>query len=171
MNSGTSFFMCLAIIIAYMISHMPHTYILYVKTNNSTLADYYQNWKYHYEGDSGVDLVLQNDIMFKDHGRLDFGISAVMTKNGNPTSYYLYGRSSLSKLNLYLTNPVGVMDAGYTGNLFTYAYSEDKIVIPAMSRLVQICAPDLTPISKIHVVKSLPVLGSRGEKGFGSTGK
>ena len=41
-----------------------------------------------------------------------------MTFNGKPTAYYLYPRSSMgSKTPLRLSNSVGIIDAGYRGNI------------------------------------------------------
>jgi dUTP pyrophosphatase len=88
---------------------------------------------------------------------------------------------------LRLANSVGIIDAGYRGNLtgmfdVVNIKSENTTnkdtdyadyIGEAYSRYVQICAPGLTPII-VKVVKSLKDLGEateRGTGGFGSTGK
>jgi len=103
------------------------------------------------------------------------------------TGFYMYPRSSLSKTQLRLANSVGIIDAGYRGNLtgmfdVVNIKSENTTnkdtdyadyIGEAYSRYVQICAPGLTPII-VKVVKSLKDLGEateRGTGGFGSTGK
>ena len=101
------------------------------------------------------------------------------------TPFYTYARSSISKTPLRLANNQGIIDAGYRGNLIgmfdclpaeTQNDSDDKEFdwyMEKYSRLLQICAPGLVPIY-VNIVNSLEELGpstSRGEGGFGSTGK
>jgi dUTP pyrophosphatase len=90
------------------------------------------------------------------------------------TGYYMYPRSSLSKTLLRLANSVGIIDAGYRGpligmfdSIWNIDYKVDKL-----TRLLQVCAPDLMPIF-VRVVSTVDELSpetSRGEGGFGSTG-
>jgi dUTP pyrophosphatase len=94
-----------------------------------------------------------------------------------PVGYYLYPRSSTgSKTNLRLSNSVGVIDAGYRGNiiaLFDNINNREDVVVNESDRLVQICAPNITyPIYPI-IVNNVENLGItlRGEGGFGSTGR
>lgn len=99
------------------------------------------------------------------------------------TPFYTYARSSISKTPLRLANNQGIIDAGYRGNLigmFDCIYSNDDsddreqdYSMEAYSRILQICAPGLVPIY-VHIVDRVEELGpstSRGEGGFGSTGK
>jgi dUTP pyrophosphatase len=94
----------------------------------------------------------------------------------NPTGFYMYPRSSLSKTALRLANSVGIIDAGYRGNLigmFDLVSPVSGVGVDSYQRLVQICAPGLVPIY-VEMVSSLEELGTqtqRGEGGFGSTGK
>ena len=97
--------------------------------------------------------------------------------NSMPVGYYLYPRSSTgSKTTLRLSNSVGVIDAGYRGNiiaLFDNINSHEEVVVNQNDRLVQICAPNITyPIYPI-IVNNVENLGFtlRGEGGFGSTGR
>ena len=88
----------------------------------------------------------------------------------------MYPRSSLSKRKLRLANSVGIIDSGYRGNLmgmFDIVNSkEDFEVVNKFERLVQICSPNLQPII-VEIVDDIKELGetTRGEGGFGSTGK
>jgi dUTP pyrophosphatase len=88
--------------------------------------------------------------------------------------YYMYPRSSLSKTTLRLANCTGIIDAGYRGPLIgMFDCIVDTCVIESYTRLLQVCAPDLMPIY-VRVIDSVAELGpetSRGEGGFGSTGK
>jgi dUTPase len=74
---------------------------------------------------------------------------------------------------LRLANCTGIIDAGYRGNLIgmfdciSTSYTSDQL-----SRLLQICAPNLMPIF-VEIVDSIEALGpntSRGTGGIGSTG-
>ena len=88
--------------------------------------------------------------------------------------YYMYPRSSLSKTALRLANSTGIIDAGYRGPLIgMFDCLVDTCVIESYTRLLQVCAPDLMPIY-VRVIDTAAELGpetSRGEGGFGSTGK
>ena len=99
------------------------------------------------------------------------------------TPFYTYARSSISKTPLRLANNQGIIDAGYRGSLigmFDCIYNSDKsddrdydYYLDAYSRVLQICAPNLVPIY-VNIVDTIEELGpstSRGEDGFGSTGK
>ena len=98
------------------------------------------------------------------------------------TPFYTYARSSLSKTPLRLANNQGIIDAGYRGSLigmFDCVYNnnlddrEADYYAEPYTRLLQICAPGLVPIY-VEIVDSFDELGpntSRGEGGFGSTGK
>jgi len=178
----TFFIVCGTVLVANVLRHTPaihshnDAYVLYISSINETLQESYKNWHPYHQGDSGVDLFVENDVLVqpgRDTAHVEFNVVVLMTKNGFPTSYYLYARSSLSLLDLQLVNPVGVMDAGYRGHLFVRvrSFSQDSQFISSMSRIAQICAPDLTPISEVRVVKTLPRFPStRDSAAFGSTG-
>jgi dUTP pyrophosphatase len=86
-------------------------------------------------------------------------------------SYYLYPRSSISNTGIILANSVGIIDAGYRGCIMAKIRKidcTDSIFITKLTRLFQICAPDLGSI-KIYIVNNLSS-STRGEGGFGSTG-
>jgi hypothetical protein len=106
--------------------------------------------------------------------KFDSGIRCCMfdTTTNKPVGYYVYGRSSIYKYNLSVANSVGIIDAGYRGHLIGMVYNmkfDNCLKIDACSRLFQICAPDLSPLS-VRIVDSL-LQSARGEGGFGSTGK
>jgi dUTPase len=104
-----------------------------------------------------------------------------------PTAFYLYPRSSISKTPLRLANSVGIIDAGYRGELLAavdsiiastsrdpwLAWQETLRSIKRYDRLFQICMPDLSPFL-VNLVDDVALLGSggtRGEGGLGSTGR
>ena len=137
--------------------------------------------------DSGFDLFLpknQTSFNYKNVNKVDFKIKccAQLIEKQNEvvlTSYspfYTYARSSLSKTTLRLANNQGIIDSGYRGNLIGMFDCNQYAPVwtePEYARLLQICAPGLLPIY-VNIVNSLEELGpttSRGEGGFGSTGK
>ena len=108
--------------------------------------------------------------------KIDLGISceAHYTKNiSDNISYYLYPRSSIVKTSLRLSNSVGIIDAGYRGEIkgkvrWIPFKDENQFSIEQNLRLFQVCAPDLSAF-KINIVSELPD-STRGSNGFGSTG-
>jgi len=148
-------------------------YILKIKLIDETLKDYYDNFKNHHDGDSGVDLISSDQVIhggFDHVETLDFKIQCEMVDmNNNNVSYYLYPRSSISKTPLTMANSVGIIDAGYRGNIMAKIrnFSSSAQNISKGDKLFQICAPDLKPIM-VKVVNELSET-SRGSGGFGST--
>lgn len=89
--------------------------------------------------------------------------------------FWMPPRSSISKTPLILHNHIGVIDAGYNGELQAALYntSDEPYEVQQLQRLVQIVSGDLTPFYKvtIHSHKEKPAATRRGSGGFGSTGQ
>jgi len=149
---------------------------LKLKPSSNLINAFYENHASYHEGDSGLDLfvtgpitVPANSVSFK----IDTGISceAFYDKSEEMNiSYYLYPRSSMgAKTPLRLSNSVGIIDAGYRGNIIGIVdnLSSSDFVIEATTRLFQICSPNLEPVT-FEIVNSLSDT-SRGEGGLGST--
>ena len=131
----------------------------------------------NYAGDSGIDLYFPEDVVVpggniaKTH-YINLRISCEMIKNETQlSSYYLYPRSSISKTPLILANSVGIIDAGYRGDIIAAVKNlqPEDYHIKKGERLFQICAPDLSPV-KWSIVQTLSQ-SDRSDAGFGSTGK
>lgn len=143
--------------------------------------------------DCGIDLFCSNDVKIKNStlsNKVPMGIKCSMTFGGMFSGYYLYPRSSMgAKTPLRLSNSVGIIDAGYRGELGALLDNHDEVnrkaqgmdenaifnyyTIEKGDRIVQICSPNLTyPIYPI-LVDSESELGEsiRGSGGFGSTGR
>ena len=141
--------------------------------------------------DAGFDVLVPELLSFSNKDiskvKIDFGIKCeaylVHLDSSNygshHTGFYMYPRSSLSKTDLRLANCVGIIDSGYRGNLIgvfdkscTSLIESYEYFIQAEKgdRLVQICAPGLVPMVPI-LVDEMYTNTSRGEGGFGSTGK
>jgi dUTP pyrophosphatase len=184
---------------------MPH-YILYVFLIENNNDELYQQYSSNFSSirnnvekfikgvsniciDSGIDLFTPYEtIAYKNTStKVGCGVKCAMyfddgMGNFKPTGYYMYPRSSTgSKTPLRLSNSVGIIDAGYRGELIgffdnvnpNYDYKIEK-----NQRLLQICSPNITyPIYPIMVnnIKDLDKHinsgdNSRGDGGFGSTG-
>ena len=152
---------------------------LLLKPDNGNIKKYYENHSTFNEGDSGLDLFFPEDKVVKPGETLyiDLGIKCEMEQT--PISwesgllpslpYYLYPRSSISKTPLRMANSIGIIDAGYRGNIIAAVdnISSKDYLIKAGQRLFQICSPNIQPFGFI-VVDELSV-SERGTGGFGST--
>lgn len=155
---------------------------------DSDIADYYKNYKSQHDDDSGFDLPAMSDYCISTKQQqlecgfikstpIKFGISCCMVDNqtNKTVGYYLYPRSSFHKYNLIVANHIGIIDAGYRGSItgmvkpLHLTEKEEMFSIKKGTKLFQLCAPDLSHFD-IKIVNSLPE-SSRGNKGFGSTGK
>ena len=143
---------------------------LKIKPFNKDIHKMYENHNHFHQGDSGLDIyIIENKIINPGETiRLNLGIAC---ENLDAKSYFLMPRSSLSKTPLRLANSVGLIDAGYRGeimaavdNIKDFAYE-----VEIGQRLFQIVAMDG---SAIHFELSDNLSETtRGADGFGSTGK
>ena len=143
---------------------------LKIKPFNKDIHKMYKNHNHFHPGDSGLDIyIIENQIINPGETiRLKLGISC---ENLDAKSYFLMPRSSLSKTPLRLANSVGLIDAGYRGeimaavdNIKDFAYE-----VEIGQRLFQIVAMDGSAIHfelGDHLSET-----TRGIDGFGSTGK
>ena len=143
---------------------------LKIKPFNKDIHKMYENHNHFHQGDSGLDIyIIENQIINPGETiRLKLGISC---ENLDAKSYFLMPRSSLSKTPLRLANSVGLIDAGYRGeimaavdNIKDFAYE-----VEIGQRLFQIVAMDGSAIHfelGDHLSET-----TRGADGFGSTGK
>ena len=161
---------------------------IYVNDSNPKLKEKY------IEAAERHNMGLMNNIeivgIYGKINKIDYRINCsaqIITKERSyNTGYYLYPRSSISKLKLRLANSVGIIDAGYRGNImamFDVTYKkmdileddekENIFIGKPYDRYVQICGPNLDPII-MQVVNKFKDLGKqteRGKGGFGSTGR
>jgi dUTP pyrophosphatase len=152
-------------------------YTLYLYTEDPDLVQRYSTASL-IAGDAGIDLYVPDNLSaLKDTVFLGHRISCRMTRRLDSgeevdVSYYLYPRSSLSKTRLRLANSVGIIDAGYRGEIiaaFDVRPDTGESVVK-YQRLVQICSPTLDPV-RLVVVDRPHRETERGVGGFGSTGK
>ena len=162
-------------------------YILYmfVPTDNEMRQTYLEKVEAHNQDltlnshmDSGFDVYVEKDQSMECHkvNKVNFNIKCEMLKKGNngnwePSAFYMYPRSSISKTKFRLANSVGIIDSGYRGNIIgAFRNLVEKYTVQKYTRLLQICAPDLRPLY-VEIVSTEDLdITSRNEGGFGSTG-
>lgn len=150
-------------------------YQLNIKISNQDykkmLLEYYGNISSFYNGDSGVDLYSNDEIIVEQFkvGTVDMNIQCEMIniQTQKFVSYYLVPRSSISNTSFQLANSVGIIDAGYRGNIKAKVRNFNSNETLPPGRYFQIVSPDLKPI-KVNIVEELSVT-ARGFFGFGST--
>jgi dUTP pyrophosphatase len=148
-----------------------HKYWLAAEAHNSKMMNDIQYI------DAGFDIYVPKHeiITIPDTFKIDFQIQCsaqIITdqKKQFNSGFYLYPRSSLSKTKLRMSNSVGIVDAGYRGNLIGAFDPISDCIIDGYTRLVQICAPGLIPIL-VNIVGDLGEDTARGNNGFGSSGR
>ena len=124
--------------------------------------------------DSGFDVYAKERIEIEPF-KVSFiktGISATSTLDGVCQPYWLLPRSSISKTPLMMANSVGVIDAGYRGELMCPVrnMSNEVYVVESGTRLFQIVSRDMRAYCCVNIVNELGE-SVRGEGGFGSTGE
>jgi dUTP pyrophosphatase len=152
-------------------------YVLNIKLESTDLniINHYNNFNYNYNGDSGIDLITPSDIIVDPEcvGTIDHEIKCEMInlETNKFTSYILVPRSSISKTNFQMANSIGIIDAGYRGNILAKVRNikSNEVQILKKGIYFQIIAPDLKPI-KVNIVDNLSET-NRNINCFGSTNK
>ena len=143
---------------------------LKIQTLNDIATELYTNHGHFHIGDSGLDLYIIEEITIQpgETAVLRLGIKC---ENEYDQSYFIIPRSSIAKTPLRMANSIGLVDAGYRGELMAMVdnIKDEPWTVCIGDRLFQIIANDLAPIS-FSLVESLSET-ERGEGGFGSTGK
>lgn len=168
---------------------MQQSHLLRIKIINENVREYYTKKINNpaYKSDSGIDLIFAKDEEFicNKVTKVYLGIKCEFISAGDDPSgatspFLLFPRSSISNTPLILANSVGLIDAGYRGEIIAAfrcnldrdhqsTMNDFKYIAKQGDRLVQIVAPDLKPI-RMEIVDELSQT-QRGENGFGSTNK
>jgi dUTP pyrophosphatase len=134
-----------------------------------------------YKNDSGVDLINPTSFEVSPNEyvtRIGLGIQCELVKRfgtresiytDHGEGYMLVPRSSISNTPLSMANSIGIIDAGYRGEIIACvrSHQSDKYIIEKGTRLFQIVAFDGKPIH-VEVVDELSD-SDRQHNGFGST--
>lgn len=126
-------------------------------------------------GDAGLDLVATSDV---DFGPGEGATVGTGTHVAIPSGHFgmLVVRSSIGKRGLALANGVGIIDAGYNGEIKAALvnHTDREVSIRCGERVVQLV---VVPFAQV-VLKHLPEpsflsnsASERGQGGFGSTGR
>ena len=143
---------------------------LRVKPTSEVVRLMYENHGHFHEGDAGLDLFIIEKQVIKpgETSRIKLGISC---ENMDQKPYLLMPRSSISKTPLRLCNAIGLIDAGYRGEIMAAVdnIKQKSYEVEKGQRLFQLVSMDGGPIyfELVDVLSS----SKRGEGGFGSTGK
>lgn len=126
--------------------------------------------KYAKENDAGMDLVATS-IIENTTFQITYGIGLAMEIPDGMVGL-VFPRSSIRNTELMLSNSVGVIDAGYRGELqatFNKLNGLDSIAYNVGDRIAQII---IVPHPVVQFVEVDELSESkRGDGGFGSTGK
>ena len=143
---------------------------LKIKSFNESVKSLYENHGHFHDGDAGIDLFIieAQTIEAGETAKIRLGIACENLDN-NP--YLLMPRSSIAKTPLRLSNSIGLIDAGYRGEIMAAVdnIKQDAYSIEKGQRLFQLVAMDGGPIH-FELADELSET-SWGTGGFGSTGK
>lgn len=152
---------------------------LYISVNNSELRDMIRTQvENHRWTDSGFDIPLlaQNVDMSQKVVCFSLGVKVAAMLRESPVPCLLLPRSSIYKTPFRLCNSIGLIDAGYRGEVKAMVdnlnpESETTIRYDPGTRFFQICQHNFLPWENIVITDELPSPpDNRGAGGFGSTG-
>ena len=132
---------------------------LRVKPKSEVVRLMYENHGHFHEGDAGLDLFIIEKQVFKsgETSRIKLGISC---ENMDQKPYLLMPRSSISKTPLRLCNAIGLIDAGYRGEIMAAVdnIKQKSYEVEKGQRLFQLVSVDGGPVSYTHL--TLPTIYS-----------
>ncbi len=129
--------------------------------------------------DSGVDLLLPpGTYVFPANSFGNTIKYKLVIHNRTLAGVIIVPRSSICKTSLRMSNSIGLIDCGYTGEIMTKIdnLGSEFTIVSTLENpvsLFQICAPSLKPMSyTIREKKNMSIPATeRGSGGFGSTGR
>ena len=142
---------------------------LKIKSLSKSAENLYQNHGHFHEGDAGLDLFII-DTLTIEPGTTALIKSHIACENTDGMPYLLMPRSSISKTPLRQCNSIGLIDAGYRGEIISAVdnIKDFPYTVEPGQRLFQLVSMNGGPIS-FEIVSELSGT-DRGEDGFGSTG-
>ena len=143
---------------------------LKIKSLTQKAKDFYENHGHFHQGDAGLDLFIIDSLTIPP-GETAIIKSNIACENTDEMPYLLMPRSSISKTPLRQCNSVGLIDAGYRGEIMAAVDNIKDIpyTVEPGQRLFQLVSMDGAPIT-FEIVSELSET-DRGDGGFGSTGK
>ena len=153
---------------------------LYIRAENAELRDMIQKQiENHRLTDSGFDIPMVAKNIDKSMNLHSFSLGinvAATSSDGSPVPCLLLPRSSIYMTAFRMCNSIGLIDAGYRGEVKAkvdnlYPEEETTMRFEDGARLFQICQHNFLPWNRIVLTDELPSPpDSRGSGGFGSTG-
>ena len=143
---------------------------LKIKALSKIALSLYKDHGHFHQGDAGIDLFII-DKLTVESGQTAIIKSHIACENTDEKPYLLMPRSSISKTPLRQCNSIGLIDAGYRGEIMAAVdnIKEIPFTVEPGQRLFQLVSMDGGPIS-FEIVSELSKT-DRGQDGFGSTGK
>jgi len=143
---------------------------LYIKVLNDKARNFYENHGHFHQGDAGLDLYVLENVIFEP-GETKLVKLGISCQPEDGTAYFLMPRSSISKTPLRMSNSIGLIDGGYRGEIMACCdnIKSEKYSIKEGERLFQLVAANCSEIT--YEIKDELEDSTRGEGGFGSTGK
>ena len=123
-----------------------------------------------YRGDAGFDLVISRNVNILPHSTSD--VHTDISIKMPPFTYgRIIGRSSTMRKHRLMVNE-GIIDNGYTGELFISVYNPTNEVFEVKKgmRLAQIIFSRIEDIRWSEIEEIEPNPDERNDRGFGSTG-
>lgn len=125
-----------------------------------------------YDDDAGYDLYASDDVIVPARGQATVPLGVAVDVPEGLWAQITGRSSTLKHLNLMVAPTVGVIDEGYTGELFApvVSISDEDVHIVKGQRIAQLVlheAPGQRFVPAWGVTRSKP----RGSNGFGSTGR
>jgi dUTP pyrophosphatase len=162
-------------------------YILYIVPANAAAGETYSaaatayNARRYEDRDAGFDLFSATTTVRGGAACTRISQQVVAgfydTKRRLFRAFWLLPRSSVSRTPLRLANSVGLIDAGYRGDIMAAVDpvgTEESATFEVRDgdRYFQLASPDLLPWDEVRVVDAVPGGDTlRGVGGFGSTGR
>ena len=154
--------------------------MLHIYTSNPQIkVMLYEQILSHRYTDSGFDIpMIPMFLNLSEQLTFNFDVHVAATESqGKPLPCILLPRSSISSTPCRLANSIGLIDAGYRGEVkakVDIMYYVENYEIKEKTRLFQLCQHSCLPWEKIILVDSFDDLpkapDNRGSGGFGSTG-
>lgn len=141
---------------------------------NEKTKELYADHSTFHDGDSGLDLFFHEDVIFapKETTWVHLGIKGTAyNEESENVSWLILPRSSIAKTPLRLANSIGLIDAGYRGEIIGAFDNirDEPFEVKAGQRLLQAVYFDGRPFN-LKIVDKLSET-SRAEGGYGSTNK
>ena len=106
---------------------------LKIKPFNNSVRSFYENHGHFHDGDAGIDLFIVDEQTI-EAGETTLIHLGIACENMENKPYLLMPRSSIAKTPLRLCNSIGLIDAGYRGEIMAVV---DNIKLEQIKKLIR----------------------------------